>query len=179
MRLRKRRCFILSLVLIGGITLSVNHFHKEEKIEEVYLEEINAKIENNSYLAVLDIPTINLKKELFPKDNPDNDVNKNLFITSSSIFPNDNSNSNIIIAGHSGNSNNAFFKDLYKLNLNSEVKLYYNNKTYTYLVKEIEYQAKTGTLYLKNNYHDMLTLITCTKNNDKTQTIYYAELKNM
>ncbi len=179
MRLRKRRCFILSTILISGLIISINHFKKEEVIEEVYLEEINEKIENKNYLAILEIPTINLKRELFAKDSPDNDVSRNLFITASSSFPSSNSDSNLIIAGHSGNGSNAFFKDLYKLKLNSEIKLYYNNKTYTYLIKEIEYQAKTGTLYLKNAYPDMLTLVTCTENNNKTQTIYYAELKNV
>ena len=37
--------------------------------------------------------------------------------------------------------------------------LYYNNNLYTYKIKDIEYQDKTGKLYLKNNYKDVLTLI--------------------
>ena len=47
-----------------------------------------------------------------------------------------------------------------------------------YEIKEIETQPKTGTLALKRISDHMLTLITCTKNNKNTQTIYYADLKN-
>ena len=53
----------------------------------------------------------------------------------------------------------------------------YDISSYMYEILEIEYQPKTGTLLLKNNYN--LKLVTCTYKNKKTQTIYYANLKNM
>ena len=47
-----------------------------------------------------------------------------------------------------------------------------------YEIIDIEYQNKTGILYLKEENEDMITLITCTKNDSTTQTIYYGILKN-
>ena len=147
----------------------------EEKQDQKIISE---KLSNKTYYAILDIPKINLKKELYPLNDPQNNVNKTLYVLKESLFPKSDTKSNIIIAGHSGNGKNAYFKNLYKLNIADLIKIYYQNILYSYQIKEIEYQNKVGTLYLKEDYSDMLTLITCTKGNKKTQTIYYAELIN-
>ena len=42
----------------------------------------------------------------------------------------------------------------------------------------MKFQEKTGILYLQEENRDMITLITCTKNDSTTQTIYYGILKN-
>ena len=171
-----------NLKVIGLILIAVGLFTPlvyggdviiEQKIEQ---KEIIKKEEAKSYFALIEIPKINLKKELFPKGDAKNNLNINLYVHDKSIFP-PSSNSNLIIAGHSGNGKNAYFKNLYKLKVNDIVKISYNNYSYTYKIKEIEEQAKTGTLYLKEEYAPMLTLITCTKNNKNTQTIYYASLQ--
>ena len=64
------------------------------------------------------------------------------------------------------------------MQLKDEIKLYYDNYIWIYEIIDIEYQNKTGILYLKEENEDMITLITCTKNNSTTQTIYYGILKN-
>ena len=171
---------IISLLGLSCLVLgfSIPLGYKGLDIANVYLNEakISEKLETNDYYAILEIPFINLKKEIFPLNSPENDVEKNIYLHPKSILPQLESNSNVIIAGHSGNALNAYFKNLYKLNIGNKVLLYYEDYLYTYEIKEIEYQNKTGTLYLKSPYNEMLTLITCTKNNKNTQTIYYASL---
>ena len=44
---------------------------------------------------------------------------------------------------------------------------------------KIEEQNKTGSLYIKENLNERLILITCSKNNSKTQMIYYSNLKSI
>lgn len=166
------------LLILTGLAIPISSKVDENIAENKQLEIVKEKLEaeEKEYFAILEITDINLKKELFPLTSANNNVDKNLFVVKESIWPGNN-RSNVIIAGHSGNGKNAYFKDLYRLQVGANLKLYYNNFIYTYEVKNIELQDKTGTLYLSNNYQDMITLITCTKNDKKHQTIYYAELK--
>ena len=167
------------LINVLGVTgLSIPLGYKGLDIAQVVINEkkVTEKLAQNNYYAILEIPLINLKKELYPQSSSNNNVNKNVYVHPESIFPNNSNSSNIILASHSGNGLNAYFKNLYKLQIGNKVLIYYHDNLYTYEIKEIEYQAKTGSLYLKKEYDNMLTLITCTKNNHETQTIYYASL---
>ena len=148
---------------------------KAWEIKKQNIQLIEEKLEAKDYYAILEIPKIDLKKELFPIDSKDNQVNKNLMILKESTFPN-NASSQVIIAGHSGTASNAYFKDLYKLNIEDQINLYYDDYMYSYVIKKIEKQPKTGSLSLDISNQNMLILITCTKNNNHTQTIYYGWL---
>lgn len=145
--------------------------------EENYAVILEDHLEENNYFAILEIEDIALKRELYEINSEENNVDKNILVHKKSIFPGQKV-SHIILAAHSGNGHNAYFKDLYKLELNDEIKLYYNDYVWTYEIEDIEYQEKTGILYLHEEEMDMITLITCTKNNSTTQTIYYGILKN-
>ena len=181
LRLRKRR-FLLLIVLVLIVFSSFKRFDFQKTKTtnnhiSILQEEDNSfeeEIISNTF-AFLEIPKINLNQELFPLESKENDVDKNLFLVNNSVFPKENSTSNVIIAGHSGNSKISYFKNLYKLALNDELYFFYQGRKYIYKVKKIEYQDKTGTLFLKNDFLNMLTLITCTNNDNKMQTIYYAE----
>lgn len=162
------------LIILIGILLPIINTIKENNTETKYIAEVQQKLEENNYFAILEIPNINLKRELF-WNSLENDVNKNIWIHEKSTFP-DNGKSNIILASHSGNGRHAYFKYLYKLKIGDIIKLYYQNKEYEYEIKEIENQKKNGTLYLKQEYKQMITLITCTYQNSNLQTIYYAKL---
>lgn len=131
---------------------------------------------NNDYFAILQIDKIELKEELFALDSEQNDLNSNVLIHEASTFPST-ENSNLILAAHSGYGQNAYFRNLYKLDVGDEIKLYYNGYLWIYEIQEIEYQAKTGKLYLKENNTSQITLITCTKDDSTTQTLYYGILK--
>ena len=152
---------------------------EEEPIVEEPTEEV--KEDNNNYiyeeyLGVLDIPKINFYKGFYSKTSSLNNVQFNLFVLKESDYP-DVVNGNLIIAGHSGNYNNSYFNDLYKLSIDDTVTVHYQGKDYIYKITKIYNEKKTGTVrILRNRNKTSLTLITCTNGDNYHQTIYIAEL---
>jgi len=191
------------VIMIGGFFLSYNYIqtmkvetydsmakliYKEEDNKAEVVEEKETKKEetgskeditnevNETYIGYLSIPKINLKKGFFREDSKENDVEKNIYIVKGSSYP-DVEKGNFIIAAHSGTGWKAFFNDLYKLVIGDNVIVTYNEKEYTYKIKKIYKQEKTGTIAIYRNYNETtLTLVTCTNNDSKTQTVYIAEL---
>ena len=171
------------------VDTSVKTEVSEEKIEtEEIVEENNEEIEantsykfnnidNNSlYIGYLSIPEINFKKGFTEKSSKYNTVSKNIQILSSSDYP-DKENGNVIFAAHSGNSSVSYFNKLYLLNNGSIVYVEYNNVVYTYKIVNIYTVSKTGQVEIKRNKNaSSITLITCTKNDNTTQTVYVGEL---
>lgn len=129
-----------------------------------------------SYIAVLEIPEINLKKGMYQLGSKYNTVSRNVSILSPSDYP-DVPGGNFVLAAHSGNGYLSFFRNLYKLNTGSFAYIYYNNVKYSYKITYIYKQAKTGTINVYRPYgKTTLMLITCTKDDESTQTVYVAEL---
>jgi len=146
----------------------------EEPTEEV--KEDNNNYTYEEYLGVLDIPKINFYKGFYSKTSSLNNVQFNLFVLKESDYP-DVVNGNLIIAGHSGNYNNSYFNDLYKLSIDDTVTVHYQGKDYIYKITKIYNEKKTGTVrILRNRNKTSLTLITCTNGDNYHQTIYIAEL---
>ena len=146
----------------------------EEPTEEV--KEDNNNYIYEEYLGVLDIPKINFYKGFYSKTSSLNNVQFNLFVLKESDYP-DVVNGNLIIAGHSGNYNNSYFNDLYKLSIDDTVTVHYQEKDYIYKITKIYNEKKTVTVrILRNRNKTSLTLITCTNGDNYHQTIYIAEL---
>ena len=153
-------------------------------IDVDYINETDTNIDNPplkeqpiiNYLAFLEIPKINLNQGILPKTSYYNNVNYHVQILDISDLP-DVINGNMVLAAHSGSSNIAYFKNLYKLTKDDKASIIYNNKKYSYQVVNIYNQVKKGSL---NIYRDLtkttLTLITCTKNDKNSQTVYILEL---
>ena len=153
-------------------------------IDVDYINETYTNIDNPplkeqpiiNYLAFLEIPKINLNQGILPKTSYYNNVNYHVQILDISDLP-DVINGNMVLAAHSGSSNIAYFKNLYKLTKDDKAYIIYNNKKYSYQVVNIYNQIKRGSL---NIYRDLtkttLTLITCTKNDKNSQTVYILEL---
>ena len=137
--------------------------------------------ENNSkqiyhYIAVLEIPSINLKQGLVGKYSKYNDVKYNIQIIDGSNLPNI-QNSNLILAAHSGNSSVSYFKDLAKLKDNKEVYIYYEGNKYTYKINKHYEVKKTGSIDIeRDGTTNAITLITC--KDDDYQMIYLGYLIN-
>ena len=130
---------------------------------------------NKYYVGYVSIPKINLRKGFTEINNRYNTVSRNVQVIKPSTYP-DANKGNFILAAHSGTSSVSFFKDLYKLKLNDEVIITYKDKEYKYIIKNIYTDTKDGNVTIKRNKDKTtLTLITCTKNDNKTQTIYIAE----
>lgn len=165
----------LSEISIGDISNDeVNEPVEEETTEEV--KEDNNEYTYEEYLGILDIPKINFYKGFYSKTSSLNNVKFNLLVLKESDYP-DVVNGNLIIAGHSGNYNNSYFKDLYKLGIDDTITVHYQGKDYIYKIAKIYNEKKTGTVrILRDRNKTSLTLITCTKDDNNHQTIYIAEL---
>ena len=121
------------------------------------------------------IPKIELEKGILEKNNVYNNVDKNIEVLDESDMP-DVKNGNVILAGHSGNAKNAFFKNLYKLNRNDDIFVFYNGFEYKYKVVNIYSVKKTGNIHIvRNSNKSTLTLITCINNTNK-QLVVISEL---
>ena len=203
---KKKGCLLLGilLILIGtGMVLikyyqrneiqdleenNINDFYElQEEISsnqenEIKQEKQEEKVEENvyrePYLAVLKIDKINLERGIYSINSKNNNVNKNIQLLKESNLP-DKENGNVIIAGHSGNSYKAYFKNLVKLNNGDEARLVYNGKTYIYSLSNSYEVEKTGKVEISRNINKQtLTLITC-KHNTNKQIVFVFELKNI
>ena len=161
----------------------VNHevIDNTETVEDTQKEIKEVKENNNDYtyeeyLGIIDIPKIDLYKGFYNKNSNLNNVKFNLYVLPESNYP-DTDKGNLIIAGHSGNYNNSYFANLYKLVIGDDITIHYNNKDYVYEITNIYNEEKTGKVRIfRNKNKTTLTLITCTKDDDYHQTIYIAEL---
>lgn len=175
---------IVSLDEVEEVAKEENISIEEPQVEEPQVEE-NATTTTTTkpiidyskyYIGFIKIPTINLEHGFLDKNSKYNNVNKNIYVHPSSDYP-DVKNGNLIMASHSGTSSISYFKNLYKLKENDDVYISYRNKEYHYVIKRIYKDKKDGTVAIRRNYDKTtLTLITCTKNDKKTQTIYICEL---
>lgn len=153
-----------------------------EEIEQSVPEPVEEQKENytyEEYLGVIDISKINLYKGFYNKTSNLNNVKFNLYVLPVSAYP-DTERGNLIIAGHSGNYNNSYFKDLYLLETGDNIIIHYNNKKYIYEISKIYLEDKDGSVrIIRDNSKTTLTLITCTKDDKDHQTIYISYLKNV
>lgn len=163
---------------------AITEFYKKEEIvtniqevkEGETIEPTNTKKSKIEYIGVLSIPKINLKRGLVSPNSYLNNIQYNVQFLKDSSMP-DELYGNVILAAHSGNARISYFRNLDKLDVNDEVTIDYNNKTYTYLVVnkyEVEKNGKVNII--RNRTENTLTLITC-KHNTNKQIIVICELK--
>lgn len=166
---------------ISNIEEIIEEVEKIENNEEEIIEDTsyNTNKDNKSiYIGYLRIPDINLKKGFTEKESSYNTVSKNIEILSASDYP-DKEYGNVIFAAHSGNSSVSYFNKLHLVDKGALVYIDYNNVTYTYKIVDIYEVEKTGKAEIKRRKGvSSITLITCTRSNKNTQTIYIGELIN-
>lgn len=152
-----------------------NNSIPEENSSSVTEDSNNNSQSYEYYLAKLEIPKIGLSRGFYDKNSSLNRLSINIKMLKESSYPDEN-NGNVILAAHSGNYYNSYFGNLWKLELGDEAYLYYNNVKYTYKITNIYTDAKDGDVIVKRNPNvSTLTLITCTKDDESTQTIYILE----
>lgn len=151
----------------------------EENIDKQDIQQKKKKTNTSyNYIAVLEIPTINLKRGLVSKNDKNNNVNKNIKILKESDMP-DVENSNFILAGHSGNSRVAFFKNLHKVKDNDLIFIYYKSIKYTYKVVHTHLEVRDGDIEIaRNRNKSSLTLTTCSQEKKGYQIVIISELIN-
>lgn len=158
----------------------VENIPVEEQKEEVVIKEEEDKKTSSSptynYIAVLEIPSIKLKRGLVDYKSKYNNVKYNIQIIEHSQMP-DIENSNLILAGHNGTSSVSFFNDLDKLKEDSLVYVYYNNIKYIYKINNNYEVKKDGKVeIIRNRNKTTITLITCKKDSKDKQLVYIGYL---
>lgn len=145
-------------------------------VETVEESQESPNSDYETYIGILDIPKIGFSRGFYKKESSLNNVKFNLKILPQSNYP-DEEKGNVIIIGHSGNYSNSYFANLYQLVTGDTASINYNGKKYTYKIVNIYKEQKDGTVTIyRDETKNCLTLITCTKDDDTTQTIYILEL---
>ena len=136
----------------------------------------NYEVDYSKYLGVLEIPKIGLKRGFYNVDNRYNNIQYNVTMVKGSNLP-DVYQGNLILMAHSGDAYISYFAYLYRLNVGDNVYVTYNGVKYHYNIVNIYNVPKSGALRLiRNHEKTTLTMITCTKNDDYSQTVYISEL---
>ena len=178
----KDQVFANMEIAIAGMNLPVEE-EKEvdvpvaDNISDGTVYQQSAKeIDYSKYLGVLEIPKIGLKRGFYSTDSKYNSIEYNVSVLPGSTMPNV-INGNLMLMAHSGDAYISFFAYLYRLNIGDSAYVSYQGQKYRYQIVNIYTVPKTGKVAIYRNYNKTtLTLITCTKNDDTTQTIYIAEL---
>lgn len=174
-------------LLIGIIPKHIEKTKEQEeqkKIEdfiETTSQENKDKTPEETYIMVLEIPKIHLKRGIYKKESNENTIEKNIEIMKESYFPSD-LNGNVILEAHNGNSNISYFKEIDRLEENDSAYLYYQGTKYHYIVKTKYEVKKNGEVNIKRDpTQNTLSLITCKKNTDEKQIViilYLEDKKN-
>lgn len=179
---KREKVFSSMNLELTELLASTEPTQEEPIVEETPIVEEKPKEEvkvYETYTGILEIPKINFSKGFYKKESSLNNVKFNIKILPQSAYP-DEDKGNVIIIGHSGNYNNSYFRNLYKLELDDTAIIKYNNKTYTYKIVNIYTDTKDGTVTVyRDETKNCLTLITCTKDDNTTQTIYILELDSV
>lgn len=146
--------------------------------ENVNIEENNTHyvIDYSKYLGVLEIPKIGLKRGFYNVGSKYNSIEYNVTMVEGSTMP-DVPYGNLILMAHSGDAYISYFAYLYRLEIGDVVYVTYAGVRYEYHIVNIYEVPKNGVVAIHRNYDQTsLTMITCTKGNDDTQTVYISEL---
>lgn len=161
----------------------IETFFEQEK-QEIIIENTDTNHEdvkqNNNvsydYIAILEIPSISLKRGLVDKNSKANNVSKNVQILKESDMP-DVNRGTMYLASHSGSSYISFFKHLDKVNSGDNVYIYYNRIKYTYKVTNIYEEIKDGDIGIyKDKTKTNLILTTCNPTHTGYQLVVVSEL---
>ena len=169
-----------------NVTEEIENVPEVENIEEKPVEKdknTSSNTTNNNYVinydkyyGVLEIPRIGLKRGFYNLGNRYNNIEYNVAMVEGSSMP-DVNNGNLILMAHSGDAYISYFEYLYKLSAGDMAYVTYKGTKYSYKIVNIYNVEKNGRVTIYRNYDKTtLTLITCTKNDDTSQTVYIAEL---
>lgn len=133
----------------------------------------------DNYIGYLEVPDVKIKRGFLALDSKYNSVKYNVMLIEGSDMP-DVKNGNLILAAHQGSSSVSFFHNLHQLNMGAEASVTYNRKKYTYKLKYVYTVPKVGKVTISRNGDiNTLTLITCTKDDNTTQTVFVFELESV
>ena len=159
------------------ITESIDEVNEEDfDNTTVDLEDMVDADRVDAYIGYLSVPDVDIKRGFVNINSKYNSVGYNVMLIEGSKMP-DQDKGNLILAAHRGNSSVSFFDNLYKLKDNARAYITYQGKVYEYELRNSYLEPKDGELTIRRNPNvNTLTLITCTRNDKTTQTIFIFEL---
>lgn len=186
--------FFILITLLLLISFQIfNHYsdfkynQNHDKLIDNYFEETYQEIKENdsksesqqnyiTFYGIIEIPVINLQTGFFEFNHKNNNVNKYVQVINQDLPST--KNGNFILASHSGNSSVSHFKNIYKLNINDTILIYFKNKSYEYKIVNKYNQEKNGTIIINRDLNkSSLTLTTCDPFDSTKQIIIIAELE--
>jgi len=119
-------------------------------------------------LMTLYIEKINVNNKIYDKNSLLNDIDINIMLLRESDYP-DEDKGTVLLGGHSGVGTKAYLKRMDEMSIGDEIKLYYKDKEYVYVVDNISKDNKDGKIRVDYGLKDYNRLIiyTCYPN-DKT-----------
>lgn len=175
----KRIILISVLIIILGITYFIIHMYKyyQDKVQND--ESVTAYINNEvevipkekyNYTAILEIPSINLKRGLLDINSEHNNAKYNIEVLKKD-------GNTIILAAHNGNNINSYFGNLHNIEPGDIINYYEDGVLYKYVYSDAYDIKKNGyaDIYRKDN-EKSIVLITCKNNTDDAQTVYIGYL---
>ncbi len=165
-------CLFLISLFIANLTWERGNEEKQNKEKIVsYYEEKETKKE--TYLGILSIPRIGLKRGFYEESSPLNQVNKNIMLIYNKMP------SLLVLAAHRGSSKVAFFNGLDKMKIGDSIHLSYKHQEYEYIYLDAYKVNKDGNVPISyDTSQKTLILITCSKEDKQKQIVYLAYLKD-
>lgn len=162
----------LSIIIIHYFQIYTDKTKNTKAIEAYLTNKIdNTYDEKYRYNALIEIPSINLKRGVLDINNPYNKAKYNIELVK------EDSNT-IVLAAHNGEYYNSYFGNLSKLELGDIIKYYEDGNIYEYIYSDSYEIKKDGyaDLYYKNDKKSII-LITCKDNTDDAQVVHIGYLK--
>ncbi len=152
---------ILILIIICLFSLNLTANFKFNNFSETIVGTKNVINDENNVVMIINIPEINLNENIYNINNVDDGI----VIYNDSSMPDE--NGILILYAHSGNTSVSYFKNIYKLNLNDELHIYYNDIKYNYKLVKVDFIEKNGYMKITDEEKKDLILVTCYGNKEQ------------
>lgn len=176
-KLIKFLCIIIiilscSIIIIDYFQIRMDDTKNNKAIDNYITNKIdNTYEEKYRYNALLEIPSINLKRGILDINNPYNKAEYNIELVKEDY-------NTIVLAAHNGDYYNSYFGNLSKLELGDTINYYKDGEIYNYIYSDSYEIKKDGyaDLYHKKDKKSII-LITCKDNTDDAQVVHIGYLK--
>ena len=172
-------CLFILLLSFLYFGIKFYNYYKDKQYNEKAVEAVlNNRIDSISsdkyrYKAILEIPSIGLKRGILDINNKYNFAKYNIELVKEE-------NDMIVLASHNGNNYNSYFGKLKNISLGDEINYYYNGKIYKYIYTDSYEIKKDGyaDIYRKKSENSII-LVTCKDNSDDAQIVFIGYLNDI
>ncbi len=158
--MKKRNLLLIVLILFS--CLFFIHINKTKLGNPI--QPILGKPSYSSKIGSIHIKSIGLYQNLYEISSSDNQVDKSVTI----LYHDENLT---ILAAHSGDGINAYFRHLEELKLGDLIKIELYQSKNNYVVTKIETVKKTGSIRIPKKDDPTIILTTCGNNSDEQLNI--------